>query len=307
MSLVINSPPDTNLFPDFQPQQAGFKNTIGRTAVNPRTIASLPVIVFLGQSLYAAAAQGSFSPTQPTKNWNFNPYDGGVYPCASPMLGATWGLAQSPNGNNIPIQIMDALVANGDFPNGLIGANIAIGGTLAEQWATGTCADKIVTLMRLLKVKLNKVPKYISWHQGQSDFLPAGTSAASYAASVQAVKQLFDDNTDFGPTATMFVGLDTMLGNVTSDTIRSGQALAVSTASPLLKLEQGGDFDQFTGGTNRSDGTHPTAAGAIAMAAAEVAKIHAYHISHVENVFLTTEDELVLTTEAGDELLAQGF
>lgn len=243
-----------------------------------KSLSGLPstsaVVVVVGQSVAESAASGTYS-TVSANNWNFNIADRGVYNCANPVVGTQWAPALSPNGNSIVCQIGDLLISGGAYTN-VIMAPANVGGSSCADWNTGgQLTQRIKTLYNgLASRKLTKASGFagdvwILWHQGEQDNA-LGTPQATLTACYQSLFAVFAAS-GFGTTR-IFVATESLNINVTASNVTNAQAAVV--ASGCSQCRAGMNVDSFTGATYRqSDGTHPTAALAAAMASGDVTVI----------------------------------
>lgn len=249
---------DPVLFPadSFPFEVSRFANTNGKTAV--AAVGGSAIIVFIGQSLYANTSQGNYAPTQ-ANNHTFNISDGQIYrSTAGPTFGANvtgdtdidfWGK-----------RLADNLIVGAKYP-AVIMCNMAIGGTRVAEWTNVTTPPKLGTTIAVMARRLaarGLVPTHILWGQGESDTL-AGTSKASYQASLLQIIQMFRDN---GITAPFYVNTETLISGNTSIPIQQAQAAVVNGTT----IRAGANFDTGIPVADRYDGTHLKATGCATAA-----------------------------------------
>lgn len=263
------SAPDPYIVTEFPGQAYGNSNAAPLTPASSVIPNTWAVVVVLGQSLGASNAQGTYSTI--SANAKMLSIYGGVYPCTGPVLGASFlGVAGS-NVNSPICQIADGLISGGAFP-GVLMVPISINGTAVADWNGPQLSSRIKAIWnRMVALGLTtNHPIYVMWHQGEQDaFL--GTPAAAYTTSLQSVASQWRS---LGYTGPFIVATETVQGGVANSSIAAAQAAAVSAP---LHIVLGANWDSLTGGTNRYDGTHPTAAGAIAFANLDVTVITNCH------------------------------
>lgn len=258
----------------------GYQNTNERTvrsSVLPNPSSTI-VMIYLGQSLAASSATGAaYVVTNTSHVFNFNIYDGGLYPCVNPVLGAALatftGTPTNP-GNSPACSIMDSLVTNGTYTDA-VAVPIAIGGTSVADWSPGGAIYNriVVTVAQLAKQGLTPATGFtgdfrIVLHIGETDNAD-GTSEAAMATGVRNIAAAF---VSAGAGASrFFVTTESMLGGVTSTNITAGEQDAVNSGCSTCRA--GSNWDTSvpnSGGNRQADGTHlvgPTAGLALAAAA----------------------------------------
>lgn len=226
------------------------------------------VIITIGQSNAEPAATGTFTVVNTTKVFNFSIYDGNIYPCINPILGAVYSPAQG--SNSINCQVPDSLVTAGTYAQAVV-VPIAVGGTLCSDWVSGVLQKRIsVTLQRLSEAHMTAASGFtgdvwILLHIGETDN-QNGTARATLATCLRNLASTFSATTG---SARFFVATESLIVNVTAVAVTGAQADAV--ASGCTTCRTGANWDSLTGGTNRqADGTHWTQAGAAAAAALDV-------------------------------------
>lgn len=249
-------------------------DTSGKAPVARSTYLSAPsstaVIITTGQSNIEPSAAGTYTTTQ-ARSYNLNIYDGGVYPCANPVLGAyaliTGGV------NSVNCQIADGLITGATYSTVIVVPN-AIGSTLCSDWVSGVLQRRIVaTMNRLLGALLTPAltPGLDLWilsHSGETDnvaLTPRAPLATCYRNMAAAWASAGSGAARF------FIATESLSSGSVSATVTGAQADAV--ASGCTTCRAGANWDSLTGGTNRVGGTHLTQAGAVAAAALDVAVI----------------------------------
>lgn len=260
------SQPDPFVITELPGQPVGNSNASGRIT-QPPIPATWLVLVYLGQSTIAGNATGTYT-TVSANSKMLNVYDGGIYPCANPVLGSS--IPTTLGSNGVSCQTADGLIGMGTFPGVLI-VNIAIDGTSVANWQGPQLSSRINAAWNRLAHTYNTSgtslltnPMYVSWHQGEQE-TGLGTLGPAYTTGVQSVATQWRN---LGYTGPFFVATETVVSNTPNSTIATAQANAVSTP---LHIVAGSNWDNFTGATYRqaADGTHPTAAGASAFAGAD--------------------------------------
>ena len=134
------------------------------------------VFLIIGQS--NAANHGQAAPVSAGPSvYNFNPFDGLVYPAQDPLLGAT-GIEGSPW-----CLLADSLIAC-EFADEILLAPLAVGGATAAEWAPGGPYNHRLMYALDRLASLDTVPTHILWHQGEADAL-FGTDGPRYIARVR--------------------------------------------------------------------------------------------------------------------------
>jgi len=131
------------------------------------------VFLIIGQSNAANHGQAARVVADPGV-YNFNLFDGLVYPAQDPLLGAT-GVGGSPW-----CLMADSLIACG-FANEILLAPLAVGGATAANWAPGGPYNHRLMYALDRLASLDTLPTHILWHQGEADAL-FGTDGSQYIA-----------------------------------------------------------------------------------------------------------------------------
>jgi hypothetical protein len=263
------SQPDPYAITELPGEPVGNSSSVGRVT-QPPIPNTWPVLVYLGQSTIAGNATGTYT-TVSANAQMMNVYDGGIFPCANPVLGSS--IPTTLGSNGVSCQTADGLIGSGTYPGVLI-VNIAIDGTSVANWQGAQLQTRITAAWNRLSHTFNASgaplttnPMYVYWHQGEQE-TGLGTLGPPYTTGVQAVATQWRN---LGYTGPFFVATETVVSNAPNPTIATAQANAVSTP---LHIVAGANWDQFTGATYRqADGTHPTAAGASAFAGVDVTVI----------------------------------
>lgn len=247
-------------------QTAGL--TVRNQAFNP-ALRNL-VLIAAGQSNVTTVNPTLFTPTNSSVIDNFNIYDGASYSIGGPLLGTQ---QIGTNQGCVAARLADLFVTNNIFDRVII-VPIAILGTTAANWATGTLSDRIGVAMRRLKsrgyiVGSTGLTFAITWWLGETDNSNA-TSQASYAASMATVLSNAQAQGFSGFNSRFFVNTETWISGTTSATIQAAQA-ALPNGTTFFA---GGNIDTLNG-TSRYDNTHLTDAGAASAATLVYNAIHA--------------------------------
>jgi len=251
---------------------AVYRKTAGLT---PRDQAFNPaqktlVLIGAGQSNYVSVNPTLYVPTNSSVIDNFNIYDGGSYSIGGPLVGTQYNSGLGPG--NILARIAQNAITGG-FDRVVV-VPIAIAGTVAADWATGSLSDRIGVAMRRLASR-GYVPGAtgltfaLSWGQGETDN-GNGTSQASYAASMATVISNAQAAGFTGSSCRFFINKQTWLSGAVSSAVQSAQ-----TALPNgTTVFAGGDLDSLDA-TNRQDNTHFNDTGSAAAASFIWSAMHA--------------------------------
>lgn len=237
---------------------SGFYDVTGRTEVNPALTSgeTTGVFIIVGESTAANCVDSTYGAVLQAKNHNFCIYNGGCYRSAEPLLGTN--ISGFVFIGHWALKLADDLISGGKYAR-IILVPVAIGGTLASDWASTTGAfpghRAAVTANRLSSAGLT--PTAILQILGAND-CNAGTSQSSYAAS-QAIA--IQNWRDAGVTCPYFVAKSTWFNGTVSAGIQAAQLAIVDG----ITIFAGPNCDAFDG-TNRYDNTHWNATGRNAVA-----------------------------------------
>lgn len=244
-----------------------FRNTAGRTLVDPRLMSSVStrVIISLGQSTIGGTENSTYTITNPTKIDNLNVEDGGVYRAQDCLLGHVLYDA----GGCWITRFADKVIADGTYQR-IILVPIAIGGASVADWAKLPSEGALYQRLRAALhrcVALGYTPEMtdIFWQQGESDRV-AGTSAPDYQLRLQSI---IDAVRSEGFSNRWFVSQCSHFQSVQSAAIRTAQGNVVN-GEDVFSL---GNSDSITD-AGRWDTTHFNATGANTRA--ELAKAAYY-------------------------------
>jgi hypothetical protein len=243
----------------------GYTNTNGRTvrsSVLPNPSTTLILIVD-GQSLAGSSSTGAaIVPTNDSHVFNFNIYDGGLYPCRNPELGTSLapfaGTIANP-GNAPGCSIGDSLVSASVFTDVVVVPN-AIGGTsVADHSPGGAVYNRIAVTMGQLAKRGLTAPTgftgktYVVIHIGETDN-QNGTSSGAMATGLGNMTSAY--SASLGTNDRIFITLESMLNGSTNASITGGETTAQSGCT---RCRAGSNWDTAipnTGANRQADGTH---------------------------------------------------
>lgn len=266
---VVSAPDPYAIIDVASPSTA--PSNINTNGLTPRSLAINPalktlVLITAGQSLMANVFGPTvYVPTNGSVIDNLNIYDGAAYAFGSNPTIGTGGV-----GGNVAPRIADMFVSNGIF-NRVIVVPIAVGGTPISQWVgTGPFAGRFAVAMKRLAARgitptTPGVTFAVVWGQGEKD-TDLGTTQAAYASNLNA---WIAAARSAGYPGRIFVNIETMSSSVVSSAIQAAQISVVNN----VDVWQGANWDAL-GTSYRSDGTHPSDAGASALATALYNAIH---------------------------------
>lgn len=230
----------------------GYADTTGRTTATLTSIgATEACFIVWGQSLDANHGNAAHTPTNTTKVLQVNPNSGTVYQLKDPVLGA------SSTGGSWMSYLGDELVNAGIFTK-VCFIPVAIGGTGTAEWiSSGLQHHRLRSaILRARQLGFIGATTAMLGNPGQSD---AGLTANQYLANFTSIKA---SAAAYGYSGKWFVSQNTINNGPADTVIRAGQASCVDNVTVFA----GPDYDTLTGGTNRYDGIHMTAAGNAALA-----------------------------------------
>lgn len=220
------------------------------------------VLIGAGQSNYVSLNPTLYTPTSSSVIDNFNIYDGGSYSIGGPLLGTQYNASLGPG--NILARVAQNAITGG-FDRVVI-VPIAIAGTVAADWATGSLSDRIGVAMRRLASR-GYVPGAtgltfaLSWGQGETDN-GNGTSQASYAASMATVISNAQAAGFTGSSCRIFINKQTWLAGAVSAAVQAAQ-VALPNGTTIFA---GGDLDTLNATNRQADNTHFNDTGAASGA-----------------------------------------
>lgn len=259
--------------------QRGYGDT---SAVTPRPQIINPalrngIIILAGQSQCTSITPTPYTPTSSTVVDNLSIIDGGSYSINGPLLGAqsaplTGGIGGP---GNVGARLAQPFITN-NIVDHVIVVSTCIGSTLAADWATGSERDRIVVALRRLASRgiTPTTPGVtfvaISWWQGEQDAV-AGTSAASYQASIATILANAQAAGFSCATCRFFVNVETWDVGAVSATIQGAQAAVVNNTT----IFAGGKLDTLNASNRQGDNIHFNDTGAAAAASLVYNAMHA--------------------------------
>lgn len=232
-------------------------------------------IIFIGQSTNNNSVDGSTpTPANPTNLFNLSlshPMKTQIFQAKEPLL--TSDLTQGHHG----LPLADALVT-GDHCDNVVLTQAACGGSYAADYApgggvvggnqagtrTGSLAYRIGLAARsIANAGLWDVPTIIDWQQGEWDSDGTPTTYANHKMALEKIIAEFKRVGLLRPGNVMFIHKCTRISNSTTNRNIIRQAQADVVDGDLVRA--GADIDTL-GSSYRPDGTHFSAAGAVAQA-----------------------------------------
>jgi hypothetical protein len=266
---------DLNLRPN-SPMNNDVWSLTGRTLRDISDIAGRVCnIIFIGQSTNNNSVPGTPQAVlNPTKLFNLSiahPMATKIYQAQAPLL--TSDLTEGHHG----LSLADKLVAGGYCDNVIL-THIACGGSYAADFAPGggvvggnsagtrqgALSYRIGLAARVIaNAGLAGVPTIIDWQQGEWDSDGPPTTYANYMLALAGIVAEFKRVGLLRPGNVMFIHKCTRLTNASASRAVIRQAQEDSVDGVLVRA--GADIDSL-GSSFRGDGTHFTAAGAVAQA-----------------------------------------
>ncbi|WP_028744210.1 sialate O-acetylesterase [Rhizobium leguminosarum] len=238
---------------------------VARGDIGPRTA----VLVFVGQSLSVNQTPTPYVPVHGSSIDQLNIYDGKLYRAKDPVLGVNVsGGAVTDLRGTWMLPMADKLIGDGHFDRVII-VPMAVGNTRVGQWASEATAPFLFNKINVVALRLRDAGlpcTAIMWGQGESDTI-AGTSQASYAASLQKVIAEFNHAI---PNCPILVALESQIYGATSAAVLAAQASVVNGTSVFA-----GENVESIGPSGRYDGTHLNETGADQRATLAVAALMA--------------------------------
>lgn len=243
---VIQDPFGTQ--PTLVPGQTA--GTIRSQVINPAQ-KTLVLIVGAAQSQWSDIAPTTYIPTNVSAIDNFNIWDSASRQIVSGLFGS---VATSPFGlGNISARVADNFVTNSIFDRVII-ANMAVGSTTIDRWATGTLASRgPAVLARLASRGITQTTPGVTFAVligiGETDN-SNGTTQAAFTAGLNTYMA---NMAAAGYAGRYFVCQETWAGGITNSGIRAAQAAVVNN----VNVFSAGDLDTFNGTYRQStDGLH---------------------------------------------------
>lgn len=229
------------------------------------------VIIVAGQSNLGNPAPSAYSPTNGSSLFNFNIWDGAIYPAADPLVGCN-----SVKIGNPALRLADSIVTAALFDRVYL-VPIAIGGTTVAQWDSGPLNNFFkITFMRLAQrgiVAGANVTIVVIWGQGESDNL-AGTSQANYTTGITDV---INQTRQAGFTGSFYVAEQTWNSGTSSTAVQNSQLAIVNHPSGIYAGPVADALIGTCGGSacRQADNTHFSDTGSASYAAAWLAALQA--------------------------------
>ena len=250
---------------------APYKATTGRTQRNMTVNTGIRnlVLFVMGQSNNESEAPSAYTPTNGSAIDDLNIYDGMFYAAADPHLGTSYN---STGPGLMDFRAADQLITNGKFDRVIL-VPLAIGGTLADQHATGPLANLPCVAMRRLAARgitpsTTNVTFAADW--GQGDNSASLTSPPTQIAYQAALQQIKTNMQACGFVGRFFVNVVSFGNGVTYSPVTAAQAAVVDN----VFFFAGANLDSLNN-SNRVDGVHFNDTGAAAGAALKVTAWHA--------------------------------
>ncbi len=259
---------DPFLFNEYPPQGIGgigYSNIRGKTEQSSVIAAPLTTktLLICGQSNHATTCGTATYATVSAQAQNLSIYDGGIYNGSDPVLGCTSVPAVGPS--SVCMRIADSMISRGKATRCIV-VPVAVGGTPLAAWeptAAGTLFGRIST--GILRARARGLePDAFFLGEGETDN-SLGTSAASVKASIWAIV----DGIRAAPlscTAPFYVGIFTMVGGVTSPTVRTGLVNSVDAGRNIILGYDADTNLPVAGGYRLADGTHLSTLGLNTLA-----------------------------------------
>lgn len=219
------------------------------------------VIVVAGQSLYANTANDSYAVSAPTKNLTFNAFDGNCYQTQYTMVG-TFSCPSSASGvcggtfccGSALARMGDNLINNDGIAKVIIVGPIdqAMVGSLIANWSNPQVYPYLINNLAVVGRRLaaaGLAPTELVWEQGTSDGT-AGTSQASYAASLQKIVAAFHS---VWPGVPLLINTESFWNGSVNTGIQAAQASVVDNVTVFA----GADTDTIGNSGRYSAGGNP--------------------------------------------------
>ncbi len=249
-------------------------NVAGNMVVNTKTL-SFPTLdatdVFLivaGEGNVGTMTSDKYTPSNPTRVFNINVYDGATYIADDPWLGASTscgpaypGGFEGCNTGGWVGQLADAIIAGPHAVNNVFILPIAVYGSTIADWDTGVLTNRIaVAIMRLRSIYSSPdgcsggpcpLNIYLLWGQGESDH---GIAQATYQTAltniITTARAVLPSG--IGQIMPVFVAQQSWLTGATDANIRAAQAAVIDTPSAIYA---GPDADTLGATFRQADAT----------------------------------------------------
>lgn len=258
--LGFLSLPNTYNFPDTR--DGDNFNTLGQRRAYPIIDGTTAIIPTIGQSKIAnnsASPAAPYTPTNASKCFVLNPYDGAYYVAADPVLGAT-----ATNGYFYAGwhgRLCDKLLAGTPKYTQVVFVPMAVSGASVSDWKSGGAYNNRLTAAATMISAKGLSVTFVMWQQGVTDAIN-GMSQSTYQTDLRAVISYWRGLTGHSSDRWM-IAQDTIngAGNSTSSAIRAAQAAVAGDANNAL----GPDADTL-GFSTYTDGLHYNTTGNDAIA-----------------------------------------
>ncbi|TBB27346.1 hypothetical protein ELH48_09380 [Rhizobium ruizarguesonis] len=233
---------------------------VGRGSIDSRTA----IIVFIGQSLSVNSVPTAYVPVNPNSIDQLNIWDGKLYRAKDPLLGINGG--DPAHRGTWLLRMADKLITDGYYDRVII-VPMAVGNTRVGQWSDPGLEPYLFNRINTVGLRLRDAGlpcTAIMWGQGESD-TSAGTSQASYAASLQKVIGEFNHAI---PGCPMLIAREAYYYGNTSAAVLAAQASVVNNTTVFA-----GENVELVPPSGRYDNTHLNEAGADQRATLGVAAL----------------------------------
>lgn len=187
---VNASAPDPYVLGEMQNDNTivpGFRDASAYTEITIATLggAKRCLLVFFGQSNSVANyQQDTYSLTNPTQEFVFNVYNGGLYKLQWPILGA--GGPETSSTSSWVLRLADNLINAGTCDRVII-ASDAISSSFAADWQVGgQINSRIKAMANRIAANFPYAASMVAFEQGESD-CNAGTVQATYTTELSSV------------------------------------------------------------------------------------------------------------------------
>jgi Carbohydrate esterase, sialic acid-specific acetylesterase len=188
----------------------GYRDVAAYTLKNPQTIGGSKrcLLVFFGQSNSVANYhQDTYTLANPSQEFVFNVYNGGLYALQWPILGA--GGPPAAGTSSWALRLADNLIAGATCDRVII-ASAAISSSFAADWMTGgQINNRIQAMANRITANFSFAASGVVFMQGESD-CNAGTVQATYNTNltsvINSIKSAFPNIPIFIPTTSYYLG-----------------------------------------------------------------------------------------------------
>lgn len=260
---------------------AGIMNTIynDTTAKTIRALSVNPAqktlfLISAGQSNATNICPTKYTPANPTKIDNFNPFTGLNYAATDVLLGVSTTDTGTFCANHI-LRVADNLVTSAKFDRVVI-APVAVSGTNIIHWSPESDALGLYRTIQSTYLKVlaqgfsvNTAGLFFAvlWNQGESDQRD-GTTQLAYTNSFNAMKGAIQS---YIPNCKIIVSRETWFVGAVSTAVQNAQAAVVDNVTVFA----GGNLDSITATGRQADNTHFNDTGAATAASLSASAIQA--------------------------------